>query len=97
MATAQNTPGMPVVTVSKTLDTADYWKIVAVLFLLVLYVTMVFGPYTSMSLPYHIGNAVFGGLTPFIATLLATIYTGDQLVGLWYPIARSAGAPRSSR
>ena len=42
--------------------------------------------YTSMSLPYHIGNGVFGGLTPFIATLLTTIYTGDKLVGLYYPI-----------
>ena len=39
-----------------------------------------------MSLPYHIGNGVFGGLTPFIATLLTTIYTGDKLVGLTYPI-----------
>jgi membrane-associated protease RseP (regulator of RpoE activity) len=42
--------------------------------------------YTSMSLPYHIGNGVFGGLTPFIATLLTTIYIGDKLVGLYYPI-----------
>ena len=39
-----------------------------------------------MSLPYHIGNGVFGGLTPFIATLLTTIYTDDKLVGLFYPI-----------
>jgi hypothetical protein len=39
-----------------------------------------------MSLPYHIGNGVFGGLTPFIATLLTTIYTSDKLVGLNYPI-----------
>jgi MFS family permease len=94
----------PVTTLSKTLDTGDYWKIVAVLFILVLYVTMVYGPiaaflvelfptrirYTSMSLPYHIGNGVFGGLTPFIATLLTTIYTGDKMVGLWYPIIVSA-------
>ncbi|HPZ88190.1 MAG TPA: MFS transporter, partial [Flavihumibacter sp.] len=42
--------------------------------------------YTSMSLPYHIGNGVFGGLTPFIATLLTTTYTNDKLIGLWYPI-----------
>lgn len=67
---------------------------------MIIYVTMVYGPiaaflvelfptrirYTSMSLPYHIGNGVFGGLTPFIATLLTTIYTGDPLVGLMYPI-----------
>jgi hypothetical protein len=42
--------------------------------------------YTSMSLPYHIGNGVFGGLTPFIATLLTTIYVTDKLSGLWYTI-----------
>ena len=43
--------------------------------------------YTSMSLPYHLGNGVFGGMTPFIAVLLTTLYAGDVLVGLWYPIA----------
>jgi membrane-associated protease RseP (regulator of RpoE activity) len=67
---------------------------------MILYVTMVYGPiaaflvelfptkirYTSMSLPYHIGNGIFGGLTPFIALLLTTIYTGDKLVGLYYSI-----------
>ncbi len=77
-----------------------YIKFVFLVFLLILFVTMVYGPiaaflvelfptkirYTSMSLPYHIGNGVFGGLTPFIATLLTTIYTADKLVGLWYPI-----------
>jgi hypothetical protein len=72
-----------------------------ILFIMILYVTMVYGPiaaflvelfptrirYTSMSLPYHIGNGVFGGLTPFIATLLATSFGGgNKLVGLWYPI-----------
>jgi MFS family permease len=83
-----------------TLPPAEYWKIVALVFVQILFVTMVYGPiaaflvelfptrirYTSMSLPYHIGNGVFGGLTPFIATLLTTIYTDDKLVGLWYPI-----------
>jgi hypothetical protein len=39
-----------------------------------------------MSLPYHIGNGIFGGLTPFIALLLTTIYTGDKLIGLYYSI-----------
>lgn len=39
-----------------------------------------------MSLPYHIGNGIFGGLTPFFATLLTTIYVNDKLVGLTYPI-----------
>ena len=87
-----------------TVDTATYWKLVGIVFILILYVTMVYGPiaaflvelfptkirYTSMSLPYHIGNGVFGGLTPFIATLLTTVYHNDLLVGLWYPIAIAA-------
>jgi MFS family permease len=90
----------PMTTTSKTLNTGDYWKIIAILFILVLYSTMVNGPiaaflvelfptrirYTSLSLPYHIGNGVFGGLTPFIAVLLTTIYPGNKLAGLWYPI-----------
>lgn len=77
-----------------------YWKFVGLVFLLILYVTMVYGPiaaflvemfptkirYTSMSLPYHIGNGVFGGLVPFIGLLLTTTYPSDPLVGLWYPI-----------
>lgn len=84
----------------KKLGSGDYWTMVFWLFILVSYVTMVYGPiaaflvemfptrirYTSMSLPYHIGNGVFGGLTPFIATLLTTIYIDDNLSGLWYPI-----------
>jgi MFS family permease len=92
--------GGTVVYKDKKLGTADYWTIVWWLFVLVAYVTMVYGPiaaflvelfptkirYTSMSLPYHIGNGVFGGLTPFIATLLTTIYVNDHLSGLWYPI-----------
>ncbi|HUR65860.1 MAG TPA: hypothetical protein VMZ03_05880, partial [Chitinophagaceae bacterium] len=77
-----------------------YWKFIGLVFLLILYVTMVYGPiaaflvemfptkirYTSMSLPYHIGNGVFGGLVPFIGVLLTTTYPADPLVGLWYPI-----------
>ena len=73
--------------------------IVALLFVLVLYVTMVYGPiaaalvelfptrirYSSMSLPYHIGNGWFGGLLP--ATAFAMVaQTGDIYFGLWYPI-----------
>ncbi len=67
---------------------------------MVFFVTMVYGPiaaflvelfptrirYTSMSLPYHIGNGVFGGLVPFIATLITTLPGTDHLSGLWYPI-----------
>lgn len=86
------------------LDGQTYWLFVGLIFIQILLVTMVYGPiaaflvemfptkirYTSMSLPYHVGNGVFGGLTPFIATLLTTIYTGDKLVGLWYPIGVAA-------
>lgn len=89
---------------NKVLDNSTYWKFVALIFIQIIFVTMVYGPiaaflvelfptkirYTSMSLPYHIGNGVFGGLTPFIATLLTTMHTGDALVGLWYPIIVAA-------
>jgi MFS family permease len=88
----------------KHLPSATYWKFVGLVFLLILYVTMVYGPiaaflveifptkirYTSMSLPYHIGNGVFGGLVPFIGLLLTTTYPKDPLVGLWYPIGVAA-------
>jgi len=96
--------GRPVTTVSKSLNTADYWKMTAILFVMIFSVTIVSGPvtawlinlfptrirYTSLSLPYHIGNGVFGGLIPFIATLLTTMYTGHALAGLWYPIGVAA-------
>lgn len=73
--------------------------VIAILFVLVLYVTMVYGPiaallveffpakirYTSMSLPYHIGNGWFGGFLPTIAFALVAA-TGDIYYGLWYPI-----------
>ncbi len=89
---------------SKTLSPPKYWQMVLLIFIQIVYVTMVYGPiaaflvemfptkirYTSMSLPYHIGNGVFGGLTPFIALLLTTVYTNDLLVGLWYPVIVAA-------
>ncbi len=73
--------------------------VVAILFVLVLYVTMVYGPiaamlveffptrirYTSMSLPYHIGNGWFGGFLPTTAFAIVAA-TGDMYAGLWYPI-----------
>ena len=73
--------------------------VVGILLVLVLYVTMVYGPiaaalvelfptrirYTSMSLPYHIGNGWFGGLLPATAFALVA-QTGDIYFGLWYPI-----------
>ena len=77
--------------------------VVAILFVLVLYVTMVYGPiaaalvemfptrirYTSMSLPYHIGNGWFGGFLPTTAFAIVAA-TGDIYQGLWYPIAVAA-------
>jgi MFS family permease len=77
----------------------QWWQIVAILTILVIYVTMVYGPiaamlvemfptrirYTSMSLPYHIGNGWFGGLLP--TTFFAIVAsTGNMFSGLWYPI-----------
>ena len=90
----------PDVKISKLLSSSNYWMMIGIVFIMIVYVTMVYGPiaaflvemfptkirYTSMSLPYHIGNGIFGGLTPFIATLLTTIYTADKLVGLYYPM-----------
>jgi len=84
--------------------TADKSKInypmtLLILFIMMLYVTMVYGPiaaflvemfptrirYTSMSLPYHIGNGWFGGMLPLLATALVAA-SGDIYYGLWYPI-----------
>jgi len=89
----------PDIKISKLLNDENYRWMIIIVFVMILYVTMVYGPiaaflvelfptkirYTSMSLPYHIGNGIFGGLTPFIALLLTSIHT-DKLYGLWYPI-----------
>ena len=78
--------------------------VLAILTLLVIYVTMVYGPiaamlvelfptrirYTSMSLPYHIGNGWFGGLLPTTAFAMVAA-TGDIYYGLWYPIVVALG------
>ena len=67
--------------------------------ILVIFVTMVYGPiaaflvelfptnirYTSMSLPYHIGNGWFGGMLPLIATAIVAL-KGNIYYGLWYPV-----------
>jgi|GEM_PF-2833976 len=72
-------------------------------FIQVIYVTLVYGPiaaflvelfptrirYTSMSLPYHIGNGVFGGLVPIIGLSLIQAI-GNNFAGLWYPMAIAA-------
>ena len=74
-----------------------------ILVILVIYVTMVYGPiaaflvelfparirYTSMSLPYHIGNGWFGGMLPLLATAIVAA-TGNIYYGLWYPIVVAA-------
>lgn len=99
-----------------TINDSDKWMLVFLVFIQVIFVTMVYGPiaaflvelfptkirYTSMSLPYHIGNGVFGGLLPAVATYLASKakdantvaekaneampFDKPYLEGLWYPI-----------
>ncbi len=77
----------------------DYAMVLILLVLLVVYVTMVYGPiaamlveffptrirYTSMSLPYHIGNGWFGGFLPTVSFALVA-WKGDIYFGLWYPV-----------
>ena len=98
-------PEAPLIKKSITVNPDTRWLLVFLVFIQVVFVTMVYGPiaaflvemfpirirYTSMSLPYHIGNGIFGGLLPAVATYLVT--SGKQsgiaewyLQGLWYPI-----------
>jgi MFS family permease len=83
------------------------WKMIGLIFCLISFVSMAYGPiaaflvelfpikirYTSMSFPYHIGNGIFGGLMPAIATFLVTTASNDTTIakpyleGLNYPIA----------
>jgi MFS family permease len=86
------------------LSDSNKLKFIFLTWIMIIFVTMVYGPiaaflvelfptkirYTSMSLPYHIGNGVFGGFVPFIATLLSTTFANDPLGGLWYPISVAA-------
>ena len=79
------------------------WSLIALVFIQVLFVTMVYGPiaaylveafparirYTALSLPYHIGNGVFGGLLPLIG-LWSVASTGNIYAGLYYPMAVAA-------
>ena len=110
--------GKPIIEVKKsvTINDKDKWSLIWLVFIQMLFVTMVYGPvaaflvemfpikirYTSMSLPYHIGNGIFGGLLPAIATFLvsdaqkantiateaglAKVIEKPYLEGLWYPI-----------
>jgi len=85
------------------LDAMNKPLVVAILFYLVLLVTMVYGPiaallvelfpsrirYTAMSLPYHIGNGWFGGFLPTTAFAMVAA-TGDIYYGLWYPVVVAA-------
>ena len=91
---------------TKAADTKqmDMPMVLAILVFLVILVTMVYGPiaamlvemfptrirYTSMSLPYHIGNGWFGGLLPTTAFAMVAA-TGDIFYGLWYPVIVAAG------
>lgn len=95
----------PKVNTAITVDPDTRWTLVFLVFIQVIFVTMVYGPiaaflvemfpvrirYTSMSLPYHIGNGVFGGLLPAVSTYLVTSaktsgHSQWYLEGLWYPI-----------
>lgn len=110
--------GKPLIDTKKTvtISNADKWILIWLVFMQVIFVTMVYGPvaaflvemfpvkirYTSMSLPYHVGNGIFGGLLPAIATFLVTnakkanevaeaaglaaVVEKPYLEGLWYPI-----------
>jgi len=84
-------------------NAVSWWTILLILFIQVIYVTMVYGPiaaflvelfptrirYTSMSLPYHIGNGWFGGMLPLTATALVAA-NGNIYYGLWYPVIVAA-------
>ena len=79
------------------------WKLIGLIFIQLIFVTMVYGPiaaylveafparirYTALSLPYHIGNGVFGGMLPLIGLYVVSA-TGNIYAGLYYPIAVAA-------
>lgn len=85
---------------AQTADDPNVAALAGLVFIQVIFVCMVYGPiaaylveafparvrYTSLSLPYHIGNGVFGGLVPLIG-VAACAATGDIYAGLWYPMA----------
>ncbi len=91
---------LPYTSLGDLLSNPAAWKLILLVFVQVFWVTMVYGPiaaylveafpakirYTALSLPYHIGNGVFGGLLPLIGvTLIAQ--TGNIYAGLFYPMA----------
>jgi MFS family permease len=97
---ALNTLGYPGAPKPEDVNSA---MLILLVFLQVVYVTMVYGPiaaflvelfptrirYTSMSLPYHIGNGWFGGMLPLTATAMVAA-TGNVYAGLWYPVVVAA-------
>jgi len=90
---------LPYTNIPTLLSSPTAWKLILLIFIQVVFVTMVYGPiaaylveafpakirYTSLSLPYHIGNGVFGGLLPVIG-LWVVAETGNIYAGLYYPI-----------
>lgn len=90
---------LPFTDLASLLTESTAWQLMALVFLQVVFVTMVYGPiaaylveafpakirYTALSLPYHIGNGVFGGLLPLIG-LSVVASTGNIYAGLYYPI-----------
>jgi MFS family permease len=94
---------LPYTDMSTLLSSPTAWKLILLIFIQVFFVTMVYGPiaaylveafpakirYTSLSLPYHIGNGVFGGLLPVIG-LWVVADTGNIYAGLYYPIIVAA-------
>jgi MFS family permease len=91
---------LPYTDISSLLSNSVAWKLILLVFIQVIFVTLVYGPiaaylveafpakirYTALSLPYHIGNGVFGGLLPLIG-LSVIAETGNIYAGLYYPIA----------
>jgi MFS family permease len=90
---------LPYTSIEAFLNNPIAWKLIGLVFIQVIFVTMVYGPiaaylveafpakirYTALSLPYHIGNGVFGGLLPLIGYWVVA-KTGNIYAGLYYPI-----------
>jgi hypothetical protein len=94
---------LPYTSIGELFSNPIAWKLILLVFVQVFFVTMVYGPiaaylveafparirYTALSLPYHIGNGVFGGLLPLVG-LYVVARTGDIYAGLYYPIIVAA-------
>ncbi len=90
---------LPYTSIGDLLSNRSAWTLILLVFIQVFWVTMVYGPiaaylveafpakirYTALSLPYHIGNGVFGGMLPLIGVSLIA-QTGDIYAGLYYPM-----------